>query len=113
MSRPFELTPFAKTSLVEIVVWTVENFGNQQADLYEILMLKTCEDIAARTAQVRDCSYLTGDARPSGIMFARAGRHFVLFQETGERVVILDFLHSASNLVFQVKALKNASGING
>lgn len=113
MSRTFELTPFAKASLVEIVVWTIENFGSQQADHYELLILKTCEDIAAQTAQVRDCSYLTQYARPSGILFARAGKHFVLFQEIDERIVILDFLHNASDLVFHVKALKNATGING
>ena len=113
MSRKFELTEFAKSNLIDIVVWTIERFGAQQAERYELLLINTCEGIADQSVQVRDCSYLTGDVQPSGIMFARAGRHFVLFQETEDRIVVLDFLHSASELVSQVKALKTASRIDG
>ncbi len=106
MSRPWRLTPLAEERLVDIALWTIDTFGAVQADLYEAELLERCEAIARGRAPVRDCSVLLGGDAPSGLRFARAGEHFVVFLETPDEVVIVDFLHSRSDLPARLAALR-------
>ena len=103
MTRRYLLTPAAKTELIEIALWTIQNFGAVQAAKYETLLIKTCERIARRELQVRDCAILTGDRVPSGLKFASAGKHYVILLEDDEVVTIVAFLHQSSNLARQIQ----------
>lgn len=106
MSKSFELTPFAKSNLIDIVVWTVKNFGAAQADKYEQMILERCYGLVDGTTPSQNCMTLQGEASASGILFARAQRHFIIFEETDERITILAFIHTASDLAERIAALK-------
>lgn len=105
MSRPWRLTPLAEDSLVEIALWTLDNFGAAQADSYESELIARCEAIAAGEALSRSCAVLLPE-QGSGLRYARAGEHFVVFQELPGEVVIVDFLHGRSDLPRHVAALE-------
>ncbi|MEW9921734.1 type II toxin-antitoxin system RelE/ParE family toxin [Marimonas sp. MJW-29] len=107
MSKTFELTPFAKSNLIDIVVWTIQNFGVAQAEKYEAMILARCAGLTDGTTPSRDCATLEGKPGPSGLLFARAERHFIIFEENDERIVVLAFLHVASDLVNRIGALKD------
>lgn len=103
MSRTLRLTRRAEDSLVEIAKWTIENFGPKQAELYEIEVLSRCQSILNGQAHSRSCAVLVDDA--ADLRFARAGEHFLVFLDQPDAVIIVDILHSSSDLPRHVAAL--------
>tara|TARA_B100001146_G_C16118460_1_gene406883 strand:- start:309 stop:644 length:336 start_codon:yes stop_codon:yes gene_type:complete len=103
MSRSFRLTRRAEASLVEIARWTIETFGLRQAERYEAELLDRCEAILNGQAHSRSCAALVDDA--ADLRFIRAGEHFVVFLEQPDELVIVDVLHSRSDLPSHVAAL--------
>ncbi|MFC3632133.1 type II toxin-antitoxin system RelE/ParE family toxin [Paracoccus angustae] len=104
MMRSLRLTRRAEASLVEIATWTKQTFGRAQADLYEAELLDRCQAILNRQAHSRSCAILVDDA--DDLRFVRAGEHFVVFLDHPDEVIIVDILHSRSNLPRHVAALK-------
>jgi toxin ParE1/3/4 len=98
MPKPWRLTRAAEASLIEIARWTVETFGPRQADAYEEDLIATCRDIAAGTALSQDCRRLIDPDLAEDLRFARCGQHVIVFVEDPDQVIIIDFLHSRSNL---------------
>ena len=98
MPKPWRLTRAAERSLIDIAIWTVETFGPRQAVAYEEDLISACTDIAAGTAQSQDCRRIIDPDLHENLRFARVGQHFVVFVEDAEQVVIIDFLHSRSDL---------------
>ena len=98
MPKPLRLTKRAETALIEIARWTIETFGLRQAAAYEDDLISTCREIAAGTALSQDCRRLIDPALAEDLRFARAGQHFVVFVENPEQVIIVDFLHSRTDL---------------
>jgi plasmid stabilization system protein ParE len=109
VTRRWRLTPQAQESLVEIALWTIDRFGAAQARLYETEVLARCEAIAEGRAAVRDCSVLTGSADDTGLRFARAGEHFVVFLDDPEEIVIIDFLHARTDLPARIASAARLS----
>ncbi len=103
MSRSLRLTRRAQASLTEIAKWTIENFGLHQADLYEAELLSRCEAILNGQEHSRSCSVLVDDA--AELRFIRAGEHFVVFLDQPDAFIIVDVLHSRSDLPRHVAAL--------
>lgn len=103
MSRSFRLTRRAEASLIEIARWTIETFGARQADLYEAELLDRCDAILSGRAHSRSCSILVDDA--ADLRFVRAGEHFVVFLDRPDEVIIVDIVHSRSDLPRHVAAL--------
>ena len=103
MSRSLRLTRRAEASLVEIAKWTIEQFGLKQADLYETELLTRCQAILIGQAHSRSCAVLVDDA--ADLRFARAGEHFMVFLDQPDEVIIVDILHSRSDLPRHVAAL--------
>lgn len=108
MSRSFRLTRRAEDSLVEIARWTIERFGLRQADIYEAELLSRCEAIVSGNAHSRSCSILVDGA--ADLRYLRAGEHFLIFLERSEEVVIVDILHSRSDLSRHIAALTALRG---
>lgn len=104
MSRSFRLTRRAEARLVEIAAWTIATFGARQADLYEAELLDRCLAILNGQAHSRSCSILVDDAED--LRYARAGEHFLVYLDQPEQVIIVDILHSQSDLPRHVAALK-------
>ena len=108
MSRTFRLTRRAEASLTKIARWTIENFGLRQAELYEAELLNRCKEILNGQAHIQSCAILVDDA--DDLRFVRAGEHFLVFLDQPDEVVIVDILHSRSDLprhLAALKALKN------
>ncbi len=103
MSRSLRLTRRAEASLVEIARWTIENFGHRQAELYETELLSRCDAILNGQAHSRSCAVLVDDA--DDLRFVRAGEHFLVYLDRPDEVVIVDMLHSRSDLPRHVAAL--------
>ena len=98
MPKPWHLTHAAERSLIDIAIWTVETFGPRQAAAYEEDLIAACLRIAAGTAQSQDCRRIIDPDLPEDLRFVRAGQHFVVFVEDAEQVIIIDFLHSRTDL---------------
>lgn len=103
MSRSFRLTRRAETSLTEIAIWTIENFGLRQAELYEAELLTRCEEILSGQSHSRSCAVLMDEA--DDLRFVRAGEHSLVFLDQPDEVVIVDILHSRRDLPHHVAAL--------
>ncbi len=103
MSRSFRLTRRAEASLTDIATWTIENFGLRQAERYEAELLNRCEAILSGQAHSRSCAVLVDEA--DDLRFVRAGEHFLVFLDQPDEVVIVDVLHSRSDLPRHVAAL--------
>ena len=103
MSRSLRLTRRAEASLVEIAKWTIEQFGVKQADLYEAELLTRCQAILNGQAHSRSCAVLVDDA--ADLRFARAGEHFLVVLDQPDEVIIVDILHTRSDLPRHVAAL--------
>ncbi len=103
MKRSFRLTRRAETSLVDIALWTIETFGQHQADVYETELIARCEAIARGEVASRSCSVLIDDA--NNLRYARAGEHFLVFFDHPDEIIIVDILHSRSDLPHHISAL--------
>lgn len=103
MSRSFRLTRRAEDSLVEIARWTIETFGPRQAEIYEAELLERCDAIVSGQAYSRSCSILVDDA--ADLRYLRAGEHFLVFLDRPDEVIIVDILHSRSDLPRHIAAL--------
>ena len=103
MSRTVRFTRAAEASLEEIARWTVERFGDAQADRYEAELLDRCRTIAEGQAHSRDCSMLAPAGR--GLRYVRAGEHFIVYAEREDAVVVIEVLHSRSDLPRRIARL--------
>lgn len=103
MNRGFRLTRRAEESLFEIARWTMRSFGPQQAERYEAEIIARCEAIAAGRATSRDCSTLIAEAKD--LRFTRAGEHFIVFLDQPDQMIVVDILHSHSDLPRHIAAL--------
>ncbi|MEO1606998.1 MAG: type II toxin-antitoxin system RelE/ParE family toxin [Pseudomonadota bacterium] len=111
MARSFRLTRRAEDSLVDIARWTIDRFGPRQAELYKAELLARCEAIAGGEAHSRSCSVLLDAAQH--LKYLRAGEHFLVFVERPEEVIIVDVLHSRSDLPRHIAALTTRRGEDG
>jgi plasmid stabilization system protein ParE len=98
MPKPWRLTRQASAAFEEIARWTAETFGPRQAAAYEEDLIARCSEIAAGTAITQDCRRLIDKDLPEDLRFSRAGQHFVVFIEYPEQIIIIDVLHSRSDL---------------
>jgi len=108
MSRSFRLTRRAEDSLTDIARWTIDSFGLRQAEIYQEELLNCCAAILNGEAYSRSCGVLVDDA--DDLRFVRAGEHYLVFLDQPDEVVIVDILHSRSDLpryVAALMALKN------
>jgi toxin ParE1/3/4 len=105
MPKPWRLTRHASTSIIEIARWTYETFGARQASAYEEDLIARCVEIASGTAISQDCRRLIDPDIAEDLRFARAGQHFVVFIETPDQIIIIDFLHSRRDLPRRLASL--------
>jgi len=103
MSRSFRLTRRAEASLTEIARWTIENSVLREAELYEAELPNRCDGILSGQAHSRSCAVLVDEA--DDLRFVRAAEHFLVFLDQPDEVVIVDILHSRSDLPRHVAAL--------
>ncbi len=105
MPKPWRLTRQAERSLVEIARWTFQTFGPRQAEAYEADLIARCVAIAAGEAPSQDCRRLIDPDLVDDLRFTRVGQHFIVFADMPDQVIIVDLLHSRSDLPRRLAAL--------
>ena len=96
--KDWVLTLQAESSLIEIADWTIQTFGARQAEIYRDELIECCEKIAKNRTVSQSCSILT-DLQPNeDLRFTRSGKHYVVYIEKDDLVVVVDFLHSSADL---------------
>ena len=108
MSKSWRVTRQAEASPVCIALWTFEKFGSRQSAAYEEDLIGHCIDIADGTAISQGCRPLIDPSLPEDLRFTRSGRHFIVYIEDSDHVIIVDFLHSRSDLPRKLAALADS-----
>lgn len=98
MPKPWRLTRQAEASLTDIALWTLQTFGQRQAQAYEEDLIARCQAVAEGTAPSQSCRQLVDASLAEDLRFTRFGQHFIVFTEDADAVVIVDFLHGRSDL---------------
>jgi toxin ParE1/3/4 len=102
MDWTVRLAAQAELDFVEILVWTVENFGESQADIYAETLTLAIEALhdgpLPAGAQARD--EIAPNIRTLHVArLGRKGRHFVVFRQTEDRCIdVLRLLHDGMDL---------------
>ncbi len=98
--KPVRLTLRAEKRLGDISGWTIDKFGVAQADAYEELLLARVKRLACGEApEGRSCALLVSERTNAGdLRYVRAGRHFVIFVERRDELIVLDFVHGSRDL---------------
>lgn len=97
-AKPWRLTRAAEAALTGIARWTYDSFGPRQAAAYEQDLIAQCHAIATGSAPSQSCRRLIDPDLPEGLQFSRCGQHFIIYIEDTEQVIIVDVLHSRTNL---------------
>jgi len=106
MPKPWRLTRQAEASLLDIALWTIENFGPRQAQAYEEDLITRCSSIASGSVTSQSCRAIIDPNLKEDLRFARSGQHFIVFLEDEASVIIVDFLHSRCNLPAKLSILE-------
>jgi len=96
--KRLEFTPRSATSLVAVFEWTLLTFGERQADAYSAKLRAACQKITEGRAQHQSCRAVFPPDLREDLRLVRAGRHFIIFVEDEQRVLIVDFVHQSSDL---------------
>ncbi len=77
--------------------------GRLRQEFYEAELLNRCKEILNGQAYSRSCAVLVDNA--DDLRFVRAGEHFLVFLDQTDEVIIVDILHSRSDLPRHLAAL--------
>ncbi len=106
MPKPWRLTRQAEASLLDIARWTIDTFGPRQAQAYEEDLIARCSGIASGSVPSQSCRAIIDPDLKEDLRFTRSGQHFIVFVEDEVSVIIVDFLHSRSNLPSKLASLE-------
>nr|WHW29757.1 putative type II toxin-antitoxin system RelE/ParE family toxin [uncultured bacterium] len=110
--RGSRLSPQAEKTLEEILGWTIENFGIEQATIYKNQLITRLTSLAAdEYAHGRSCNTLISHKREAiDLEYYRQGRHYIIYRNTKEGVFVLDFVHGSRALEAIVIELDSKDG---
>ncbi len=106
--KTLRLTTPARATLQEIIEYTIEAFGIQQAERYQKQLIATAEKLCNSQFPLgRDCSLLLDDdSGTSKLLYVREGMHYLIYTETSEHIVLHDFIHVSRDLPALLNAIK-------
>ena len=106
--KKLRLTAPARLTLQEIIKYTIEVFGVQQAERYQQQLILTAEKLCNSQFPLgRDCSLLLDeDSGTSKLLYIREGMHYLIYTETSEHIVLHDFIHVSRDLPALLNAIK-------
>ncbi|MEE9330097.1 MAG: type II toxin-antitoxin system RelE/ParE family toxin [Parvularculaceae bacterium] len=106
--KPWRLTPHAEESLVDILTWTIENFGDRQALAYHDGLIARINKLASGAApHAKSCALLMqGRAGAEALTYYHEGGHYIIMRDTDELLEVLAFFHQNSNLPSHLEKIK-------
>jgi toxin ParE1/3/4 len=104
--KRFSLSFRAEHSLDLIGAYSMENFGSKRGEAYVDALLDRCRRIAMGNAPIHSCRDVFAPDLRSDLRFARSGRHFIIFTETPDEILIIDFIHQSADIGGRLEGLK-------
>ena len=98
--RSYRLSPQAEQTLENIIGWTIDQFGVEQAINYKDQLIARLSSLAEdELPHGRPCNILVAEKRDVGdLEYYRQGRHYIIYRNSYEGIFVLDFIHGARNL---------------
>ncbi len=102
--RTYRLSLQAEQTLEDIIGWTIDQFGIEQAIKYKELLENRLSSLATGKApHGKPCNLLV-----SGLLDMndleyyrqgyRQGRHYIIYRNTDDELLVVDFVHGSRNL---------------
>lgn len=91
--RRLDISRAARRDLAGIYAYTLDRWGETQADHYLADFEAACARIAEGTAIARRLEF-----RPDPIFRTRQGRHIIIFRDAAEAVLIVRVLHERMDI---------------
>lgn len=88
-------------------MWTAKEFGSAQALVYQDALIERINSLASGEApHARTCEALLYRRLAAlGLLYYRAGNHYIIMRETADRLEIVDFLHERFDLAGYIEKL--------
>ncbi len=104
----FKLSPQAEQSLEDIIGWTIDQFGIEQAIKYKDQLLNRLAALSAGEPPYGKpfAILLPGPADVPELEYYREGKHYIVYQNTNKEMIVLDFVHGSRNLEAIANELK-------
>ena len=98
--RTYRLSLQAEQTLEDIIGWTIDQFGIKQAIKYKELLENRLSSLASGKApQGKPCNLLvSGVLDMNDLEYYRQGRHYIIYRNTGDEILVVDFVHGSRNL---------------
>lgn len=98
--RSYRLSPQAEQTLEDIIGWTIDHFGVDQAVKYKDQLIARLSSLAVdEVPHGRPCNVLLAGKRDVGdLEYYREGRHYIIYRNMMDGISVLDFVHGSRNL---------------
>ena len=105
-------SPAALASLEDILSWTIERFGDVQAERYTQQLVERLEALASgQPPRPRSCGQLLrGKRNAKGLQYYREGEHYLIPRETEVNLELVEVLHGRMNIEARLRALRSKQG---
>ena len=92
--------PAALARFADVLEYTIEKFGEAQADAHTAQLVARIEALATGTGpRARPCELLMQGVRDaSGLTCYREGSHFLILREKPDTLEVVEILHGRMNL---------------
>lgn len=99
--------PAALASLQDILEWTIEAFGDAQAQKYTDRLAKRLNTIAlGEPPYPKPCDLLLQGRRDgAGLSYCREGRHYLILRETDDALELVEIFHERMNIDARLRGL--------
>ena len=100
--------PAALASLEDILTWTIEQFGDDQAERYTGQLVSRLEALATgRPPRAKPCAQLVQGRRDAtGLSYYREGQHYLILRETEDSLELVELFHSRMNIEARLNELE-------
>ena len=98
--RTYRLSLQAEQTLEDIIGWTIDQFGIEQAIKYKELLENRLSSLASGKApHGKPCNLLvSGLLDMNDLEYYRQGRHYIIYRNTDDELLVVDFAHGSRNL---------------
>ena len=98
--RTYRLSLQAEQTLEDIIGWTIDQFGIEQAIKYKELLENRLSLLASfRAPHGKPCNLLvSGLLDMNDLEYYRQGRHYIIYRNTDDELLVVDFAHGSRNL---------------
>lgn len=100
--------PAALARLEDILEWTIERFGDVQAERYTGQLVARLEALASgRPPRARPCSaLLQGKRDATGLSYHREGQHYLILRERTETLELVEVFHARMDIEARLRRLQ-------